>query len=64
MSQKIKRIFLLSEMIHNPEVNRDLRTRGVQFLQDTLGNSLIPLEELKNDDIVILKNGSLVSHIS
>ena len=49
-----KRVFLISEMIHNPEVNRDLRERGVDFLQDTLGNPLIPLEDLKNDDIVII----------
>ena len=49
-----KRVFLISEMIHNPEVNRDLRERGVQFLQDTLGNPLIPLSELKNEDIVII----------
>src|ERR1700716_4161782 len=30
-----KHIFLLSEMIHNPQVNADLQERGVQFLQDT-----------------------------
>src|SRR5579872_5763420 len=28
-----KRIFLISEMIHNPQVNADLRSRGVQFMQ-------------------------------
>ena len=28
-----KRIFLLSQMIHNPAVNKDLNERGVQFLQ-------------------------------
>src|SRR5438105_464611 len=27
-----KRIFLLSQMIHNPEVNNDLLSRGVEFL--------------------------------
>jgi 4-hydroxy-3-methylbut-2-enyl diphosphate reductase len=32
-----KRIFLLSEMIHNPDVNRDLMERGVQFIMDTKG---------------------------
>src|SRR5665647_3174435 len=37
-----KRIFLLSEMIHNPQVNADLQERGVQFLMDTKGNTLIP----------------------
>lgn len=49
-----KRIFLLSEMIHNPQVNADLQARGVQFLQDTLGNPLIPLETLTADDIVVI----------
>lgn len=49
-----KRIFLLSEMIHNPTVNKDLLDRGVRFLQDTLGNALIPLESLTQDDVVII----------
>ncbi|MGZ4100229.1 MAG: 4-hydroxy-3-methylbut-2-enyl diphosphate reductase, partial [Bacteroidia bacterium] len=49
-----KRIFLLSQMIHNPEVNKDLTERGVQFLQDTNGKSLIPLNILTPDDIVII----------
>src|SRR5450631_2735901 len=35
-----KRIFLLSEMIHNPQVNADLLERGVQFLQDTHGRQV------------------------
>ncbi len=37
-----KRIFLLSEMIHNPQVNSDLLSRGVKFLMDTSGKQLIP----------------------
>ncbi len=49
-----KRIFLLSEMIHNPQVNADLQQRGVQFLQDTKGNMLIPFEELTTEDVVII----------
>ena len=49
-----KRIFLLSEMIHNPQVNADLINRGVRFLQDTLGKPLIPFDELNSDDIVII----------
>ena len=49
-----KRIFLLSEMIHNPQVNAELLSRGVQFLQDTKGNNLIPFEALKPEDIVII----------
>lgn len=49
-----KRIFLLSEMIHNPQVNSDLLQRGVQFLQDTQGRQIIPFEELHADDVVII----------
>ncbi|HTI89805.1 MAG TPA: hypothetical protein VL727_04405 [Puia sp.] len=49
-----KRIFLLSEMIHNPQVNADLLSRGIQFLQDTHGGQLIPFETLSKDDIVII----------
>lgn len=49
-----KRIFLLSEMIHNPQVNADLRERGVQFLQDTKGRQIIPFTGLNPDDLVII----------
>ncbi len=49
-----KRIFLLSEMIHNPQVNADLTSRGVLFLQDTKGNTLVNFNELTADDIVII----------
>jgi 4-hydroxy-3-methylbut-2-en-1-yl diphosphate reductase len=49
-----KRIFLLSEMIHNPQVNADLQSRGVQFLQDNYGQQLIPFEDLTPDDVVII----------
>lgn len=49
-----RRIYLLSEMIHNPQVNSDLGSRGIQFLQDTHGNQLIPFETLRPDDIVII----------
>jgi 4-hydroxy-3-methylbut-2-enyl diphosphate reductase len=49
-----KRIFLLSEMIHNPDVNRDLTDRGVQFIMDTKGKQLIAWETLSPDDIVIV----------
>jgi 4-hydroxy-3-methylbut-2-enyl diphosphate reductase len=49
-----KRIFLLSEMIHNPFVNEDLLGRGVQFLMDTKGNTLIPFETLQAEDVVII----------
>jgi 4-hydroxy-3-methylbut-2-enyl diphosphate reductase len=49
-----KRIFLLSEMIHNPQVNADLLAMGVQFMQDTYGKQIIPFEEIQSDDIVII----------
>ncbi|MFN4286490.1 MAG: 4-hydroxy-3-methylbut-2-enyl diphosphate reductase [Lacibacter sp.] len=49
-----KRIFLLSEMIHNPQVNATLQEKGVQFLQDTYGNQLVPFETLTADDVVII----------
>jgi 4-hydroxy-3-methylbut-2-enyl diphosphate reductase len=49
-----RRIFLLSEMIHNPQVNADLLSRGVSFLQDADGGQLIPFEDLHADDIVII----------
>ena len=51
---KGKRIYLLSEMIHNPQVNEDLLKKGVQFLQDTNGMEIIPLSTLTKDDIVII----------
>ncbi len=49
-----KRIFLLSQMIHNQDVNKDLLQRGVQFLMDTSGNQIIPFTELTKEDIVII----------
>ena len=49
-----KRIFLLSEMIHNPGVNADLQAMGVRFIMDTDGALLMNWEELRSDDIVII----------
>lgn len=49
-----KRVFLLSEMIHNPGVNADLQNLGVKFIMDTKGNNLISWDELNSDDIVII----------
>lgn len=49
-----KRIFLLSEMIHNPQVNADLVKNGVRFIMDTVGKMYISWEELNQDDIVII----------
>lgn len=49
-----KRIFLLSEMIHNPQVNADLKEKGIEFLQDTYGKQLIPFDALNEDDVVLI----------
>jgi 4-hydroxy-3-methylbut-2-enyl diphosphate reductase len=49
-----KRVFLLSEMIHNPEVNQDLIRRGARFLMSAAGEELIPLNSLHENDIVIV----------
>lgn len=49
-----KRIYLLSQMIHNPGVNEDLISYGINFIQDTHGNQLIPWEEITNEDVVII----------
>lgn len=49
-----KQVYLLSQMIHNPEVNNDLLNRGARFLMDTAGNNVIPFSELKREDIVII----------
>lgn len=49
-----KRIFLISQMIHNPVVNQDLQERGINFIMDPHGNMFIDWDELKKDDIVII----------
>jgi len=51
---KGKRIFLLSQMIHNPDVNNNLTSHGIQFLQDTKGNELISFDMLTSEDVVII----------
>jgi len=48
-----KRIFLLGEMIHNPQVNEDLLAEGIQFLVDNQGTRLVDFSTLSSDDIVI-----------
>lgn len=49
-----KRIFLLSEMIHNPGVNSDLQKRGINFIMDTHGNHYHEWDEITRDDIVLI----------
>jgi 4-hydroxy-3-methylbut-2-enyl diphosphate reductase len=48
-----KRIFLLGEMIHNPQVNEDLIAEGIQFLVDNHGTRLVDFSTLSSEDIVI-----------
>jgi 4-hydroxy-3-methylbut-2-enyl diphosphate reductase len=49
-----RRIFLLSEMIHNPHVNDDLVSRGVRFIMTPAGEQIVPWEELGPEDVVIV----------
>lgn len=49
-----KTIYLLSQMIHNPDVNEDLQSYGIEFIQDTDGKQLISWDKIKADDIVII----------
>ncbi len=49
-----RRVLLLSQMIHNQEVNADLLSRGVSFIMDTDGSQLIPWEALSSEDVVII----------
>ncbi len=49
-----KNIYLLSEMIHNPQVNKDLQAAGVQFIMDTHGKQLIAWDAISEQDIVIV----------
>ncbi len=49
-----KRIYLLSQMIHNPGVNEDLQSYGIEFLQNTKGKQLIPWENITKEDVVII----------
>ncbi|MTI40046.1 4-hydroxy-3-methylbut-2-enyl diphosphate reductase [Fulvivirga lutimaris] len=49
-----KRVFLLSQMIHNQAVNEDLVSKGIQFIMDTDGTQFIEWDALNPDDIVII----------
>ena len=49
-----KNIFLLSQMIHNPNVNEDLTEKGIKFIQDTHGNELIDINTLTKDDVILI----------
>jgi 4-hydroxy-3-methylbut-2-enyl diphosphate reductase len=47
-----KRIFLLGEIIHNPEVNDQLQDMGIKQLKETRG--VYDLDGLKEEDVVIV----------
>ncbi len=49
-----KNVYLLSQMIHNQEVNADLQDRGIKFIMDTDGSQFIPWEKIGKDDVVII----------
>jgi 4-hydroxy-3-methylbut-2-en-1-yl diphosphate reductase len=49
-----KNVFLLSQMIHNQEVNADLESRGIKFIMDTDGSHFVPWEKIGRDDVVII----------
>ncbi len=49
-----KKVYLLSQMIHNQEVNNDLQGQGIQFIMDTDGSQLISWESINKNDIVIV----------
>ncbi len=49
-----KKVYLLSQMIHNQEVNNDLQSQGIKFIMDTDGSQLIPWTSINKEDIVII----------
>jgi 4-hydroxy-3-methylbut-2-en-1-yl diphosphate reductase len=49
-----KNVFLLSQMIHNQEVNADLQSRGIKFIMDTDGSHFVPWEKIGKGDVVII----------
>lgn len=49
-----RRVFFLSEMIHNPSVNRDLVDRGVRFIFTPAGEQLVSWDEISPDDVVVV----------
>jgi 4-hydroxy-3-methylbut-2-enyl diphosphate reductase len=64
--QPNRRVFMLSELIHNPFVNHDLRRRGLRYLQNDKGAAFGPdggvagpgqpqlWDELTPEDVVII----------
>jgi len=48
------RTFLVSEIIHNPLVNRELQERGIRFIFDEKGERQVAEGEIGQDDIVLI----------
>ncbi|MFT4603026.1 MAG: 4-hydroxy-3-methylbut-2-enyl diphosphate reductase, partial [Arenicella sp.] len=48
-----QKIYLLSEIIHNPSVNKSLLELGVEFIQDEKGNQIIGWDTIQQNDVVI-----------
>lgn len=48
-----RRVFMISELIHNSFVNDDLQAKGLRFIKTAKGKQLIPWDEIQSDDIVI-----------
>ncbi len=46
--------YLVSEIIHNPLVNNDLKEQGVRFIYDSAGDRQVAEAELKSDDIALI----------
>ena len=46
--------YLVSEIIHNPLVNNDLKKQGVRFIYDHEGDRQVSEEELSSDDIALI----------
>ena len=52
--QPARRTFLVSEIIHNPLVNNELKERGIEFIYDAAGKRQVPADELSGDDIALI----------
>ena len=52
--QPQKRTYLVSEIIHNPLVNSELKERGVEFVYDADGQRQVGEDDLSGDDVVLI----------
>ena len=49
-----RQLNLVSEIIHNPLVNEDLKGRGVRFIYDRNGERSVAEEEISSEDVVLI----------